>query len=90
MTTSDKMLREVPIYSMKNKKFIEESESCGCYHCTQSFSKNEISQWTDNGQTALCPHCGVDSVLGQTCGIELEKENLQFIHNYWFKNDKLL
>lgn len=23
----------------------------------------EISRWTDDGKTAVCPHCGVDSVL---------------------------
>lgn len=87
MSTNDKLIREAPIYAMKNKKFIEESELCGCYHCTESFSKNDITEWTDNGKTAICPFCKNDSVLGQSY-MDVNKENLQIIHNYWFKNDK--
>lgn len=84
---SEKLAREAPIHAMKNKKFIDESEMCGCYNCMQTFSKNDIEQWTDNGQTAICPHCSVDTVLAQSY-MNLDKENLQRIHNYWFKNDK--
>lgn len=84
---SEKLAREAPIYAMKNKKFIDESEMCGCYNCTNIFSKNDIIQWTDNGKTAICPHCIVDTVLSQSY-MPLDKESLQKIHNYWFKNDK--
>jgi hypothetical protein len=27
------------------------------------FDVREIEEWIDGGQTALCPHCGIDSVL---------------------------
>lgn len=81
-----KLIKEAPIYSMKNKKFIDESEVCGCYYCLEVFSKNDITDWTDNGQTAICPKCHIDSVLSQSYGIELNKEQLQIVHDYWFKN----
>jgi len=85
MSVTQKLIREAPIYSMKNKRFIEESEMCGCYNCLSVFSKNDITEWTDGGQTAICPKCVVDSVLPQTYGVELDEKNLKIIHDYWMK-----
>lgn len=85
MSVTQKLIMEAPIYSMKNKRFIEESENCGCYNCMSVFSKHDITEWTDNGQTAICPKCNVDSVLSQTYGIELDEKNLKTIHDYWMK-----
>ena len=83
MSVSDKLVREAPIYSMKNRKFIEESETCGCYHCTKVFSTHDITEWTDDGMTAICPYCSADSVLSQTYGVQLDECNLKTIHDYW-------
>jgi hypothetical protein len=80
---NEKLLKEAPIYTMKNEKFIEESESCGCYSCLSTFSKHDIINWTDDGKTAICPVCHVDSVLADTYGIPLDKEHLKIVHDYW-------
>jgi hypothetical protein len=32
-------------------------------HCVIVFDVEEIEEWIDGGQTALCPHRGIDSVL---------------------------
>jgi len=46
------------------------TEVCGCFYCLERFTPNEIEEWIDdeNGEkalaTALCPKCGMDSVLG--------------------------
>ena len=85
MSVTQKLIREAPIYSMKNKRFIEESESCGCYNCLKVFSKHDIAEWTDAGETALCPFCKVDSVLAQTYGLPLDQNSLKIVHDYWLK-----
>ena len=41
---------------------------CGCFHCQAVFSADGIRDWIDDGQTALCPRCGVDAVLPDVTG----------------------
>ena len=40
--------------------------------------KNEV------GQTALCPYCGIDSVIGSASGISLDKQFLTEMYKVWF------
>jgi hypothetical protein len=53
---------------------IEQSEVCGCFYCKRTFPPSAINEWCDRsggdqpGQTALCPHCGIDSVIGSASG----------------------
>ena len=35
---------------------------CSCFYCGKRFNPKEIKEWTDKGQTAICPHCGIDAV----------------------------
>jgi hypothetical protein len=49
--------------SVHNKSCIEDSEYVGCYHCLAVYSSQEVKEYTDD-DTALCPYCGVDSLLG--------------------------
>ena len=49
------------------------SDSCGCFNWFAVFPPREITQWTDVdangiGQTAICPHCGIDAVIGSASG----------------------
>ena len=32
------------------------------------FKPADILEWTDDDQTALCPNCGIDSVIGDKSG----------------------
>ena len=36
------------------------------------------------GRTALCPKCGIDSVLGDKSGYPMEKDFLQAMNKVWF------
>lgn len=36
----------------------------GCYDCLFEGVPADIKHWTDGGDTALCPHCGLDFLLG--------------------------
>jgi hypothetical protein len=55
----------------------------GCFYCVTVFDVQEIDEWIDGGQTALCPHCGIDSVLPVIDG----QPDVVFLwarHRYWF------
>jgi hypothetical protein len=51
-------------HASKNRAEIEASTKCSCFFCFRSFKTTDIKAWIDSNQTALCPKCGVDSVLG--------------------------
>lgn len=74
--------------SFKSREQILRSTRCGCYYCLATFAPFEIVEWTDfvdgEGQTAICPRCSVDSVLGDLSGQSLERENLMHLHVAWF------
>jgi hypothetical protein len=46
------------------------SEACGCIACERIHFPSEIVHWVDEG-TAVCPHCGVDAVVGSLPGFRL-------------------
>lgn len=47
-----------------HRKALLESEYAACYDCLNEFSPSDIEYWCDNGETALCPYCGLDFVIG--------------------------
>ena len=67
---------------------IERSEICGCFYCLAIFTPDAIERWLNDrggtGQTALCPECGIDSVLGSASGFPLDKTLLTRMHQHWF------
>jgi hypothetical protein len=40
------------------------------------------------GQTALCPKCPVDSVIGAASGDPITPEFLKLMHDHWFQKPK--
>lgn len=70
--------------SIHHRKQLENSSVCGCFFCGEIFSPKEIQEWVDNNDTALCPYCGIDSVLGDSSGFPVTKEFLGEMRKYWF------
>ena len=48
---------------------LEASPVCGCFYCQAIFPPGEITQWIDDEQTALCPKCDIDAVIGLCFGL---------------------
>ena len=72
-------------YSIFNREQLKQSKRCGCFDCVKIFDPSEIVEWCDlDEDTALCPYCGIDSVLGDASGFEITGELLQQMHDYWF------
>lgn len=76
-------IEDLSKYSIKNKKEILNSTVCGCYYCESMFSPKEIVNWIDNQETAVCPKCNVDSVIGDSL-FNIDKEFLEKAGEYWF------
>lgn len=59
---------------------------CGCFYCNSTFLPTDIIEWIieENGETAICPNCNVDSVLSSkwpvTNPLFLKDMNL-----FWFR-----
>lgn len=90
----DTMLEAAHKRSACNKQEIEKSDSCGCFHCGSVLAPSEIQDWlhdrlTDGreGDTAICPKCGIDSVLGSASGFSTTTEFLGRMREYWFGQD---
>ena len=75
-------------HSIRHRDEILASTVCGCFHCCGTFPPSEIAEWTDAwegvGQTALCPQCGVDSVIGFESGYPVTRAFLKQMHDHWF------
>ena len=57
------------------------SSKVGCFYCLSIYSPTEIAEWTPDG-CALCPHCGIDSVLPES--EHLTADCLSEMNRYWF------
>ncbi len=71
-------------FCWKHKAQILASKQCGCFYCRQLFSPHEIEGWLEREGTAICPRCGIDSVLPEKPGVDLTAELLEEMHRYWF------
>ena len=73
-------------HSSKHRAEIEASTRCGCFFCFRTFHSAEIKVWTDGNQTALCPRCGVDSVIGSASKHRLDDAFLRGMHAHFFSS----
>jgi 5-methylcytosine-specific restriction endonuclease McrA len=69
----DEEMRAAHKHSSRNREEIKSSVLCGCFYCRQTFSADEVDEWTDDNDTALCPKCGIDSVLGDRSGLPVSE-----------------
>ncbi len=67
-----------------NKNELKNSKKCGCFYCLKVFSPQIITHFIDSGNTALCPFCEIDAVIGDASGYSVTKSFLQTMHDYWF------
>ena len=71
-------------HSINHREELERSTLCGCFDCLHIFPPTEIEEWIDEDDTALCPKCGIDSVIGDASGYEISREFLKKMMDYWF------
>ena len=74
-------------HCFRQEREVMESAICGCFYCLETFPPTEIEDWADDGPpTALCPRCGIDSVIGDASGFPVvDKAFLGDMNMYWFQ-----
>lgn len=73
-------------YCANHKTRLLKDKKCGCFFCMKIFSPTEITEWIDDKKgTAICPHCCIDAVIGESSGFPITPEFLSKMHEYWFK-----
>lgn len=61
-------------FCSNHKVALLKDKKCDCYYCLKIFKPNEIKEWIDDKQgTAVCPYCGIDSIIGESLGYRLQK-----------------
>ena len=85
-------------HSRNNKAEIEKSKVCGCFYCSAIFPPDKITSrhWIDKSgnldkdgenATALCPYCGIDSVIGDASGFPVNDFGFMLVMGqHWFSN----
>ena len=68
--------------SHDNKEIIERSSWCGCFHCLNIFPPSEIEEYP--GDSALCPCCGMDAVIGNASGFPITPEFVAEMYEEYF------
>lgn len=71
-------------FSFCNKEMLLKDKVSGCFYCLKIFNPNEINEWVDEGKTAICPYCGIDSVIGESSKVQITEDFLKAMKNYWF------
>ena len=87
--TADSILCDsARVHASKHRAEIQASERCACYFCFRTFPHTEIKVWIDANQTALCPRCGIDSVLGNASNHRLDDKFLRQMHARFFSSTR--
>ena len=82
-------LRELQIahdHAFANRAELERSAECRCFYCLETFRASDITEWVADapGQTAMCPRCGIDSVIGSASGLPMSDAFFEEMRRHWF------
>ena len=84
-------------HTLNNWDELGASLNCGCCSCMQIFPTSDIVAWTGLDlsqiddpaavaeQTALCPHCGSEALIGDKSGIAVTAQFLSDMNDAWFQ-----
>ena len=80
-------------YSNNHMEKLKKDKLCGCFYCLKIFSPCEIDEWIiddnpcDKYGTAICPYCGIDSVIGESSGYPITEDFLRKMNQHWFSGN---
>jgi hypothetical protein len=88
-------------YTTNNWAQVRGSKLCGCCNCLETFGPDEVVAWTGldfqnaddpkavENQTAMCPHCGCEAVLGDKSGYPINAQFLGHMNEAWFQKTQI-
>ena len=77
-------MKGIHSHTLRNRKEIEASETCACLSCCETFASSEVVEYIDHGETALCPICGIDAVIGDCTGVSMDLNTLSELNKEFF------
>ena len=86
MKLTDQQSKLYHSHTIRNRQEIDQSEYCHCISCIKSYPSPIVMDYIKEGtvETALCPYCGIDAVIGDACGLEINQEILTALNKRWF------
>ena len=72
-------------HSTEHRAEIAASDLCGCLYCLAALKPDKVTEWTDDGETAICLRCGTDSVIGDKSGYPIDPRFLRSMRKHWFR-----
>lgn len=79
----EQRLRDVHDKCRDHRTSVLASTECGCFCCCSKFPPTQIKEWVRDEGTAICPNCGIDSVLGNK-DVSITEELLVEMREAWF------
>lgn len=75
-------------YTLDNYPMLFAQQACVCIYCKERFASHAIRDYSYSEKgTALCPKCGIDSIVGEYAGFELSDAFIEKMHEYFFDNN---
>ncbi|MBV1689930.1 cytoplasmic protein [Novosphingobium sp. G106] len=76
---------EAHAHCSENRDELGQSNEAGCFYCCRTYAPALVEEWIDDGATAMCPKCGIDSVIGSASGFPVtELAFLKAMNEAWF------
>jgi len=76
---------KIHCFSTSNRSLLMLANGCVCFYCKDRFLFEDIKEWIPD-YTAICPKCGIDSVVPNA---ELITNCLlNEMSEFWFANNK--
>lgn len=77
-------------FCTNNIPSLQKDKVCGCFYCMKFFSPDEIESYIEEKSgTAICPYCGIDSVIGESSGYPITYDFLQQMGEFWFEREPI-
>ena len=87
--TSDTVLWDAAReHASRHRAEVQASARCACFFCFHTFPQTAIKAWVDSDQTALCPACGIDAVIGDASKHRLDGTFLRQMHTRFFASTR--
>lgn len=72
--------------STYHRATLKKVDAACCFRCFHRFAYGDIQEWWDEGATAVCPRCGVDSVLPAVP--DVPDKTLWAMERHWFDDGR--